>query len=111
MAAASALVWLAGPVERVIAILCHTSSRALVLLSVARRRWAFFWYGFAIMTGIDAIAGAAHLSGALGRFSVWWIEAAIAPFALASLPILAWCLRHWPEEAQAGMEQLGAEAA
>lgn len=51
-------LWLVGPVERVIAILCHTSSRALVLLGVARGRW--FWpfaAGFFVMTAIDAAAG------------------------------------------------------
>ena len=90
--------WLVGPVERVIAILCHTSSRALVLLGVARRRWSFFWYGFAIMTAIDGIAGVAYLTGLLGQISTWWIELAIAPFALASLLIIWWCLRHWPEQ-------------
>ena len=105
--ATGAVWWLAGPVERVIAILCHTSSRALVLLSVARRRWAFFWYGFGIMTAIDAVGGAAHLSGALGRFSVWWLEAAIAPFAALSILVIAWCLRHWPPQTPPGPEQAG----
>jgi hypothetical protein len=32
------LFWLVGPVERVIAILCHASSRALILLGTARQR-------------------------------------------------------------------------
>jgi len=90
------LVFLAGPLERIIAILCHTSSRALVLIGVAQRRWAPFWYGFLIMTGIDAIAGWTHLSGFLGTQSVWWVEVAIAPFAVVSIPIIVWCLRRWP---------------
>lgn len=88
--------WLVGPVERAIAILCHTSSRTLVLLSVAKRRWSYFFWGFMIMTGIDAIAGFAHLSGKIGQFSLWWIELAIGPFAVASVLILRWCLSHWP---------------
>ena len=107
MASTTAVFWLVGPVERVITILCHTSSRALVLLSVARRRWAFFWYGFGIMTVIDAIAEAVRLSEALGRYSVWWIEAAIAPFAAASLVAIVWCLRHWPRQTPPGPEQAG----
>ena len=94
--AATPVVWLVGPVERTIAILCHTSSRTLVLLSVAKRRWAFFWYGFLLLTALDGIAGFAHISGKLGQISTWWIELAIAPFAVASVPIILWCVRHWP---------------
>jgi len=92
------LVWLAGPVERAMAILCHTSSRALVLMSVAKRRWSLFWYGFLIMTGIDGMAGYFHMTGAVGRISTWWIELSLLPFAALSVPIIGWCLRHWPAE-------------
>jgi hypothetical protein len=48
------------------------------------------------MTGIDAVAGWAHLSGFLGTESVWWIELYIAPFAVISIPLIMWCLRNWP---------------
>lgn len=101
-AATTPLFWLVAPVERVIAILCHTSSRALVLLGVARGRW--FWPfagGFLIMTAIDAIAGYVHLAGLLGSVSLWWIQLAIAPAALLSIPILVWCTRNWPDHQQA----------
>lgn len=98
-AAATPILWLVGPVERALTILCHTSSRALVLLSVAKRRWSFFWYGFGIMTAIDTIPGVPYLTGTLGQFSVWWLELAVVPFALGSLPIIAWCLRRWPDQA------------
>jgi uncharacterized membrane protein YhfC len=94
--AATPLFWLVGPVERVLAILCHTASRALVLLAIARRRWVYFLWGFLLMTGLDAIAGWAHLSGQLGRISLWWIELAIAPFAVVSIPLIRWCIRGWP---------------
>jgi hypothetical protein len=90
------LAWLAPVVERVSAILAHTGSRALVLASVAGRRWALFAWAFLLMTGIDAVAGYAVLSGLMGRVSVWWIELAVAPFAAASVPITLWCLRRWP---------------
>ena len=96
-ASATPLMLLVAPVERIIAILCHTSSRALVLWGVARGRW--FWpfaAGFLIMTAIDSVAGYAHLSGQLGKISVWWIELAIAPAAVVSIPIVAWCIRNWP---------------
>jgi hypothetical protein len=99
MAAAIApLSWLAGPVERVIAILVHASSRALVLLGVAHHRVGMILAGFAIFTAVDAVAGAAHISGKLGTFSVWWIELAILPLALVSIPILQWCYRRWGSE-------------
>ena len=100
------LLWLVGPVERVIAILCHTSSRALVLLGVARGRW--FWPfsgGFLIMTAIDAVASYVHLAGLMGQVSVWWIELALAPAALLSIPILVWCIRKWPEPTTASAEK------
>ncbi|HNQ21818.1 MAG TPA: YhfC family glutamic-type intramembrane protease [Phycisphaerae bacterium] len=90
------LGWLAPPVERAIAILCHTSSRALTFLTVATRRSTYFWGGFLIMTAIDSVAGAYLISGALTSLSAWWIELAIAPAALISLPVLRWCIRHWP---------------
>ncbi len=93
----TSLIWLVGPVERVIAILCHISSRALVLLGVARGRWRwpFFW-GFIILTAVDAVAGYAHLAGMLGNVSMWWIELAFAPAALVSVPVIVWCVRSWP---------------
>ena len=88
--------WLCGPVERIIAILCHTSSRALTLLTVATRRWRYFWLGFALMTVLDGIAGYFLLSGAARTVSAWWIELAIAPFGIAGVPIILWCVRRWP---------------
>ena len=97
-AATTPLSWLAGPVERIIAILVHASSRALVLLGVAHRRVGMVLAGFAIFTAVDAVAGAAHLSGKLGTFSMWWIELAVLPLAVASIPILRWCYRCWGPE-------------
>ncbi|HUU10887.1 MAG TPA: YhfC family glutamic-type intramembrane protease [Phycisphaerae bacterium] len=95
---ATPLVWLVGPVERILVVLCHTSSRALVLLGVARQRWSLFWWGFLLMTGLDAVAGWAHVSGQVGRISFWWLELAILPFAVVSIPIIAWCIRTWPAQ-------------
>jgi hypothetical protein len=92
-AASTPLVWLVGPVERAIAILCHASCRALVLLGFVQRRPMMVFWGFAIFTLLDGIAGAAHVSGKLGTFSVWWIELAILPLALVNVPILRWCWR------------------
>lgn len=30
---------------------------------------------------------------------MWWVELTLAPAAIASIPILVWCIRHWPEPA------------
>ena len=67
------LLWLAPPVERVIAIL--------------------------IMSTIDSVAGYVHLAGLMGTVSVWWIELALAPAAILSIPIIAWCIRNWQDKA------------
>lgn len=91
------LFWLAGPVERVIAIACHVASRALVLVGIARRKRVLpFLVAFLLMSAIDAVAGYVHLSGVLGSASPWWIELALAPAAVVSVPFLIWSIRHWP---------------
>lgn len=87
-AMAAPFAWLVGPVERILAICVHASSRALVLLGVTRRKPAWVFWGFLIFTMVDAIAGAAHVSGFIGKFSTWWIELALLPLALVSIPIL-----------------------
>jgi len=89
------LMWLIGPVERTIAILCHTSSRALVLFAVAKRKYIYFWAGFLIMTGIDAIAGYVHLADLMDKISLWWVELALVPFAITSIFIIKWCVKKW----------------
>jgi uncharacterized membrane protein YhfC len=94
--ATTPLAWLVAPAERAIVITCHVSARMLALLGVAQRRWLPFWAGFAILTLVDCVAGAAQLSGRLGMFSMWWIELAILPFALISIPLVRLCVRRWP---------------
>ena len=91
------LLWLISPVERIIAILCHTSSRALVLFAVAKKKYIYFWAGFLIVTGIDIIAGYFHLAGLLNKINMWWIELALLPFAIISIPIIKWCIKNWTE--------------
>jgi hypothetical protein len=36
------------------------------------------------------------MTGQVGTMPPWLMEASIAPFALASIPITIWCVRHWP---------------
>lgn len=91
------LFWLISPIERVLAILVHAASRALVLLGFVQRRWGMILGGFAIFTAIDGLAGATQASGKMGTFSPWWIELAVLPFAAISVPILRWCYRNWRE--------------
>jgi len=94
------LYWLAGPVERIIAILCHASSRALILLGVAKKRYMLIFWGFLIFTLLDGVAGGAHVGGFVGKISAWWVELAILPCGLVSIPILIWCYRRWGKENQ-----------
>ena len=93
--AVTPLMWLIGPVERVIAILCHASSRTLILLGVVHRRRMMIVWGFVLFTLLDGIAGGVHVSGKLGTFSPWWVELALLPFALVSVPILRWCYKKY----------------
>ena len=86
-----------GPVERIIAVLCHIASRFLVLYAVARRRYIYFWAGFLILTGIDVIAGYFHLAGLVNVISLWWIEALLIPFAIVSILIIRWLMKNWEQ--------------
>jgi hypothetical protein len=94
-AATTPLFWLAGPVERITAIICHAATRGLVLLGARHGRGGMIAAGFLIFTLLDGVAGAAHLSGMLGTLSAWWIELAVAVFALISLPLLGWMSRRY----------------
>lgn len=87
---------LVGPVERTIAILCHVGSRVLVLLAVARRRWALFWAGFLLLSGVDALATFFWISGQVRTMSPWLMEALLAPFGIVSIPVTIACMRRWP---------------
>lgn len=89
------LVFLVAPVERTIAILCHISSRALVVLAVAKRKQIYFWAGFLILTAIDIIAGYVHLAGYVNTISTWWIELALLPFAIVSFFIIRWYYKNF----------------
>jgi hypothetical protein len=97
--AATPLIWLIGPVERVLALLVHAPSRALVLLGVAHKRPWMVWSGLAIFTAVDGVAGGAAVFRTKHTdFSLWWIELAIAPLALLGVFILRWCYQRWPNQ-------------
>lgn len=90
------LLWLAGPVERVIAILAHTAARVLVLRAVAGRRWLGFWAGFGWLCGLDLVGGAGLLTGMVTSGSAWLLELMILPFGMLSVPLILWAVRRWP---------------
>jgi hypothetical protein len=96
VAVTTPLYWLAGPVERIIAVLCHASTRALILLGVSKRRYALVLWGFIFFTLLDGLAGGVHVAGLVGKISMWWIELALVPFAVVSVLVLAWSFRRWP---------------
>jgi len=93
------LLWLAGPVERIIVVFVHASTRGLILLGITFRKPLMVFWGFLIFTLVDGVAGAAHISGSVGTISMWWIELAILPFGLISVSILRWCCRRFPSGA------------
>lgn len=96
MAGSTSYIWLVGPVERLMAIMCHAASRALVFYGVGTGQGRRVWQGFLLFAALDSVAGFAQLGELMGRMSLWWIELAFAPFAVASIILIRWCLRNWP---------------
>lgn len=101
-AAVTPVLWLISSVERFIAILCHTSSRILVLFAVTEHKPRFFWAGFLLMTVLDAIAGYFHLAGLINKISMWWVELILLPFGVISILIIKWCLGRWQSQTRNG---------
>lgn len=99
-AAVTPFLWLVAPVERIIAILCHASSRALVLLGVVWHKRLLVLYGFVIFTLLDGVAATFDVAGKVGAISMWWIELTLLPFALVSIPILKWCYKFRAKESR-----------
>ncbi|HXJ71951.1 MAG TPA: YhfC family glutamic-type intramembrane protease [Candidatus Dormibacteraeota bacterium] len=91
------LFWLAGPVERAIAIAAHTASRVLVLQAVAHRKWLGFWAGFAWLSLMDTLAGLALLTGMTTSDSIWWSESMFLPLGVLSIPLTRYALSRWPK--------------
>jgi hypothetical protein len=76
-----------------------------VLLGAVHVRLIMIFWGFLIFTCIDGIATAVHIAGNFGTYSVWWIELALLPFAIVSIPILKWCCSHWGASQEASEPQ------
>jgi ABC-type multidrug transport system permease subunit len=90
------------PAERILATLIHTSSRTLVLFSIAKGKQAFFWLGFLILTAIDSAYGAFLLAGNFGTGSDWVPFLICVPIGLVSIPIIRWCIHNWPAAMPSG---------
>jgi len=104
-AAVTPLVWLVWPVERLIALLCHASTRALVLLGVAKGRPSMVLCGLLLFAWTDGLAGSFLVAGSHRSQSIWWLELAVLPGALVSIAILHWCYRRWPGRVEAEVAQ------
>jgi len=83
--------------ERLLALLCHASSRAMVLFAAATRRWRWAWGGFILLTGVDTVAGAFLLSKERATLNPWLLELALVPFAIASIIVLVVVVKRWPD--------------
>jgi uncharacterized membrane protein YhfC len=99
-AANTPLFWLVPPAERLIALLVHVSTRTLVLLGATKGKPLTALWGFLLFTLTDGLAGAFLVTGSHKSQSVWWIELALLPGALVSIPTLQWCYRRWPGRAE-----------
>lgn len=97
-AAGSVSLMVLPAVERILALLCHASSRAMVFFAVAaqRPRWALG--GFILMTGLDTVAALFLLSKEPALMNPWHPELAFLPFALISLVLLIFLSKAWPKE-------------
>jgi uncharacterized membrane protein YhfC len=99
--ATTPLLWLVGPVERLIAIGAHTAARVLVLQAVAHRRWLGFWGGFTWLSMVDLLAGVALLTGLTKSSSLWWTELMILPFGILAIPLIQYACARWRQTERA----------
>lgn len=82
------LVWLAGPFERVMAILLHTTTRALIFVGVATGRVRLVVLSFALFILNDGIAEAWHASGLLETTNIWLVELSFVPIAIVCVVLI-----------------------
>jgi hypothetical protein len=84
VAASNDLVYSLAPIlERIFTIGVHLGCNVLLFYAVLKGEKRWFWYSFALKSGIDAVAGYAQLSGQLQNVGfLWIIEAAVVVFGL-----------------------------
>ena len=94
IAATTPLFWLVPPVERLFSLLGHASTRALVVLGVAKGKPLMVCWGFLLFAATDGVGGAFLVTGS-HESHPWLAELAASPDALIGIPILWWCYRRW----------------
>lgn len=84
VAASNNLLYSLAPiVERIFTIGVHLGCNVLLFYAVYKNQSRWFWYSFALKSGIDAVAGYAQLNGNLTSMSfIWIIEAFVIVFGL-----------------------------
>jgi uncharacterized membrane protein YhfC len=74
---------LAPILERIFTIGVHLGCNVLLFYAALKMQNKYFWYSFALKSGIDAVAGYAQLSGNLSSTAfLWAIEVAVVLFGL-----------------------------
>jgi uncharacterized membrane protein YhfC len=74
---------LAPILERFFTIGVHLGCNVLIFYSIQKKEIRWFWYSFALKSGLDAIAGYAQMSGQLQSTGfIWIIEAFVILFGL-----------------------------
>jgi len=93
-AAVTPFFLLEAPVGRLIALLGHISTCAIVLLGITDRRLWPVLCGFAIFAIVDGTAAALLLTKVFADRSMWWIDAATLPFNLiGTAALVGYCRR------------------
>jgi uncharacterized membrane protein YhfC len=80
-------------VERAIVILLHAFSSVLIIYSVQKNEWKWFWYSLIYKTIMDTIAGYFQITYGLENLTIgglWLVELILLPFGLVGL----WGLFH-----------------
>jgi uncharacterized membrane protein YhfC len=74
---------LAPILERIFTIGIHLGCNVLLFYGVMKKETRWFWYSFALKSGIDTVAGYAQLSGQLQSMGfLWIIELVVVLFGL-----------------------------
>ncbi len=95
---------LAPILERFFTIGIHLGCNVLIFYSIQKKEMHWFWYSFALKSGIDAIAGYAQMSGQLQSTAfIWTIEAFVILFGLVGF----WSARFLKPKIQAQEPAIG----
>lgn len=91
---------LASSFERVLALVVHVASAALILHSLNQGTWRWFAAAFIYKSAIDAVAAWLQSAGAGWMASPWTMEwLFMAPFGVLGVLILIYLRRRWKETA------------